>query len=592
MPNMLPVNPFIGTASKSLPSMDELRDILSYLDCADRDQWFKTFAILGRAYHRDGNVFNVAQEWARRYGGRNETADAKKEETEFYSSSLHDGPSIGALIAEAKAHGYTKTKYDSYVHQENAPVNAYFAEHVDICIQDPTGPVMGDIERLLRIVNVTASSILGYWLYYAPVSDNPTRLQFINESRKYFRYVPSQFRKIFTALFDYCNSHTSFDVNDFKSWCKENELNCTREEIENLAAAEDIPSAPDRAWNQLATMYQASWVLLCCQQMQQCMNSMLSPQTTFDDAVRAKNKLFENMLEVQKIDHKTLRDFASEARQGIYELIDPDIRANNFIPTGYAAIDNHIYGYRRGKVTLFAAHSGMGKTWFGVDTSFHVVTEFKGRVLFLSTEMDTRSIITRYFAVQHNYPLTPKELKQLADNGDLTEALQNTKALADNGLSLSVIGNTSGGLSINDIENAIASASIQSPLDLVVVDYLQNVTNDNLGRNPSSFDRNKDTMSRLDSLATRYNCAILALTQLNNPNRKQGGGAPNLYDIAECTYVVQPAAAVLLMYKVANSLDPSKQDIKLTVAKSRYHTCTDIPLLGIRKAGGGFEFSA
>lgn len=588
LPNLFPV----GVISKSLPSKEELREILSYLDSSDRDQWFKVFAILGRAYRRNPEILEVAREWSRNYGGRNEAADAKKEDNEFYTASLRDGPSIGALIADAKNHGYTKTHYERLVREENSPCAAYFADHVDVCIQDPVTPVMGDEERLLRTAEICANDSLGYWLFYATPSDDQLRLQFLNEHRKYFRFMPPRYRKGYATLLDYCSKHKTFDVSDFKAWCKENALDLTPEDVDSFANVNTIPATPDRTWEQMHTMYEAAWRLLFCQQMRNSISTVLSSQYSFDDAQRVRRALFERSKEVPKSSIMDGDDFAYGARMEIDDLMSIDGPFSSYISTGYEAIDQLILGYRRGGVTLFAARSGVGKTWFGVDTSYRVAVESKKRVLFISSEMDPNSVAARFLAVMNNISLSRKSLEANTKDGTLVSAYQNMAILKkENGISLRIMGNTEGGISIDDIEAEISNSALMEPVDLVVVDYLQNITNDNLGRNATSFDRNKDTMLRLDSMARRYNCAILALAQLNNPNRKQGNMAPNLYEIAECTYVVQPATAVLMLYKVPNSADQSKLDLKLSVTKSRYGSCTDVPMQVTRSNGGSFGFS-
>lgn len=112
------------------PSYDELKKILSFLPAADRETWFKTFAIVGRAYNQDASAYSACQEWARGYSGR-KPEDERKEHTEFYDSSRRSGPGIGALIKQAKSYGYKPpVSQNENVHVHGVPVGAITALEV------------------------------------------------------------------------------------------------------------------------------------------------------------------------------------------------------------------------------------------------------------------------------------------------------------------------------------------------------------------------------------------------------------------------------------------------------------------------------
>ena len=87
------------------PTYEELREILSHLNYADRDQWYQTFAIVGREYPNDSTAFDICKQWSSQYSGR-KPEDESKEREEFYNQSKREGAHIGSLIDEAKKSGY------------------------------------------------------------------------------------------------------------------------------------------------------------------------------------------------------------------------------------------------------------------------------------------------------------------------------------------------------------------------------------------------------------------------------------------------------------------------------------------------------
>lgn len=586
--------------NQSLPDAEALQQILSYLDCNDRDLWFKTFAILGRAYHCDERVLAIAQNWARKCSSRKENDDAKKERTEFYHSSQRQGPGIGALIAEAKRHGYKATTYDSFVHEHEAPNSAMVMGDVGISIREAEVTPESPQGALLGAAQKAANRALRFWIYYALPDENAERRRFLNENRKYFKFLPRDHRLMAAALTDYCNTHDTYGPQDFSEWCESHSLSEVPKLMQKVNITDSIPECAEHTWDLIQDAYQAGWRLLAMQRAQDLVFELQDLSIPFEGTDKLVNHFVKEVAKASEYEVLDVQDWAPRARNAVMDFIDLSSNIRTFIPTGYDAIDRHILGYRRGEVTIFAAHSGVGKTWFGVDSSLKVAIERKARVLFVSTEMSTDAVLMRYFSCMNGVNLDRKTLSDLNEQGKLTAAFQHTAKVCVDAEFMRIQGNVMGGLSIDQIESAVADASTVQPVDLVVVDYLQNVINDNLGRNASGFDRNKDTMGRLDRIARRFNCAVLALAQLNNPNRKVSANqAPNLYDIAECTYVVQPAAAVLMMYKVnLDALRGSKKPedkgtiLNLSVVKSRYGTNTDAPLTVIRKNGSNFDFFA
>ena len=627
--------------------LDELRKILNYLDYCDREQWYKTFAILGREYGADMDVLHVAQEWSRKYPHR-KPKDELQEQREFFQSSKRSGPGIGALIAEAKRHGYevprhykkfsgddgsssgydpndlslirpdlqakakAKAKaqaqaqaqtmgqgqgqsqaqssasassasaaasdaastfasaaadakvmgdaqglgpdqgaaeFDSEVIYSNKVV---FVEQLEPLAADC--PVDSDESKLYDSVQSKANAILKFWLYTAGNGNVPDRVNFLTENKKFFGFFPVEQRVIIEALYEFCKSHEDYSISEFLQWCKlEGLYDVFDQGVLNTVLDTETIQSKDMARDYMRYLYEDSYTLMLWQRA--CLFAAGVLKRSFKANTSAVRYFFEESLPVMEGETAPVEQWPADVRAEVIERIDEKPNMERFVPSGYAHIDEHIMGFRRGEVTIFAAHSGVGKTWFALDTTVRLLNTFpNARVLFISSEMSVREIELRFYGLLNDISLLKHDLQRLAKDGNkLLDSFKKLDSFAESRYDITLYGNKSGGTSIDDIEALVSGLSASKRLDLVVVDYIQNIVNETLpnkNNNTSTFDRVRNTMNRLDRLANTYNCAVLSLAQLNNPNRKQGQNLPpNLYDIAECTYMVQPAAAVLMMYK-------------------------------------------
>ena len=427
-------------------------------------------------------------------------------------------------------------------------------------------------------------------------ADQVARSKFLIEHQHQLHFYPEDVRTYFEAMTRFNAVNNKFEYGDFVEWSNLNVPGFDEPTMFGLTNAQEVIS-PALYEEFFDKMFKASWQLLSAQLARELSDKLMS--SSYDAAQNAVAQFAQdtargsNGIVVQTIDQ-----IVPTACELIPQIIDPRQAGRFYIPTGYGEIDQYIYGYRRGEVTLFAAHSGVGKTWFGVDTARLALS--KGlRVLFISTEMDPQSISLRLFCnitgVENPRPyqaghaeLTETDRLMIKERIDFYQGKSETvdQFIKSSSGYLEIIGKRFGGISIEEIEQSVAVASVIKPLDLVVVDYLQNVNNDHFGdRNTPNYMRVKNTMERLTHMSNQYHCATLALAQLNNPNRKtSSNAAPNLYDIADATAVVRDAAAVLMMYRDESELT------KLKITKSRYGTLSESDLTITRASGSRFSF--
>lgn len=583
--------------SNALPSHSELAKILSHIDPSDRDKWYQTFLIAGRDYNQDRAVFDICQNWSRQYQGRT-AEDERHEQHDFFKGSKGEGSHIGTLIMWAKERGYKPPKPE---HEESGNIPAMGA----IVWHQAPGPVLHKLpqnasesaKNMEATAQLCSRTLLrSLLLGCITESDLVARSEFLVKHKHQLHFFPEDVRTYFDALTQYNVVTNNFSYTDFVEWCNLNVPGFHEPTMFELISAQEVIS-PELHEEFFDKMYKASWRLLTAQLARELSNTLES--SSYNAAQNAANKFTQDIM--TGVDGLTKYDkdkVATEPHDITPQIINPDLSARFYVPSGYTEIDQFIYGHRRGEVTIFAAHSGIGKTWFGVDTT-RLALDRNLRVLFISTEMDPQSISLRLFCniagVESPRPyqskattLTDTDYAMIKERIDFYQSKGKTvKEFVDKSQGfLEIIGKNFGGISIEEIEQSVAVASVVKPVDLVIVDYLQNVTNDSFGdRNTPNYMRVKNVMERLTHMSNQYHCATLALAQLNNPNRKNSSSAaPNLYDIADSTAVVRDAAAVLMMYRDENEVT------KLKITKSRYGNLTESDLTITRAPGSRFAF--
>lgn len=580
----------------TLPDRNELSKILSYLDCNDRDTWVKAFCICGREYHQDMGVFDTLQQWSSRYPNR-KPSDATHELHDFTRGSHRDGAGIGTLINMAKARGYQppKAKKDPAPQTIFGPA-VWQSKNVPVLHKLPENAAETALQ-LQDTTELTSRTLLKNFLFFSlSEEEQAVRGEFLARHKDQLQYYPEDVRAYFEALTVFSAQTARFSYGDFVSWLTVAMPTFNEQTLLELTDAHD-PISTELYEEFFNRMFQASWRLLSAQLAKELSDKLCT--TSYSRAQSAIDQFNQEvMVEANSVLKIDFMQGIESCQAIIPQIIDPAQSDKYYVSSGHSEIDRFIYGYRRGEVTLFAAHSGVGKTWFGVDTARLTLNRGK-RVLFVSTEMDPDSIYLRFYCniagvdSPRPYQLT-SPTPSAQDAALIQEKVEFYQGKRDFVIktyesakgNLQVMGKRTGGISIEEIEQALFISSITAPVDLVVIDYLQNIINDGFGnRTTSNYERVKNTMERLTRMCHEYSCATLALAQLNNPNRKTvANAAPNLYDIADSTYVVRDAAAVLMMYRDENDVT------RLKVAKSRYGNLTEGDLTLSRLPGSQFAF--
>lgn len=571
----------------NVPTHEELRNILSFVDNSDYDTWYKTFIACGRTYPNDPTAFSICQNWASSYGKR-DAQTAKQEQNAFYkSSNTRSGVGIGWLINRAKTGGY-KPPHKEWKDKDFQPFNVTIKDNTAVTITEAIEEAkQGNHENgLLHTASLQIMNgihrVLDFWVFKSALYD-ADRIKFLSDCSNSFNLVPYPARRYLKALSDYCTltSQEPFNESKFIEWGELNIKGFNGNELNDLCNVDfdsdkftEI-SSPAEAKKYFDTATTQAWHLLIIKQCEELKDlaTLNCVRRDLDDAKQStKSKITELLASNSIIDQKvvTLRggaNIVAEAKKEILYKVDPSKAGEMYIETGYEAIDKKIRGIRREGTSIIAAHSGVGKTWLGVDLCRKML-ERNARVVFFSSEMGGGEIAARL--VQNYCDIGDGDLKMYFERDQLATNLKDKANLAgynttsfnsvferaesflnSHGQMIISCSNI-GDLSVEQMSAQLAALTQEGPIDLVVVDYLQNIRAESL-EGQYNLPRHLEVqtvMRAITKMSKEFKVPTVVLAQLNNPNRKPNGAnsQPNQYDIADSTSVVRDTTSVIALY--------------------------------------------
>lgn len=199
-------------------------------------------------------------------------------------------------------------------------------------------------------------------------------------------------------------------------------------------------------------------------------------------------------------------------------------------------------GAERGVMHVLAARTSVGKTALALQVAYaHASKPEAGRVLYVSIEMPTKMLRNRL--VSSLSGISRRELTLHVGIEDwLPRADEAGRALAESSLEIN-----DSARRIDEIESLVSNLAARSRIDMLVVDYLQQVAPDRGLTNASRHVQIAEISARLIDLARRHDFALVALAQI----RRSGSGSPSLADLRESGSIEQDARTVVLMHRPA-----------------------------------------
>jgi replicative DNA helicase len=244
------------------------------------------------------------------------------------------------------------------------------------------------------------------------------------------------------------------------------------------------------------------------------------------------------------------------------------------VATGFREFDRMTSGLQFGELSIIGARPSVGKTALAIAILQRALTD-KVPVLFVTLEMSPAALIRRMASASCRIPL--RDLRDI--NPELFDR-DHVPKLAEFDLRLikaqfSCI-NGVRGITVGQIETAVARAVEETGCRLVILDYLQKV------RPEAKAEKRTYEVGaisgRLKEIAATHNVAMLSLAQLNRESDQGDGRLPRLSDLADSGQIERDADLVALLHRRRDEDDPNGSQAKLIVAKQRDGEVGIVPL--------------
>jgi replicative DNA helicase len=228
----------------------------------------------------------------------------------------------------------------------------------------------------------------------------------------------------------------------------------------------------------------------------------------------------------------------------------PEIINKYNVKVGYSGLDDKLWGLKPWDLSILAARPAMGKTAFALNIARNIwISEkedekwnkLKKSVAIFSLEMSKEQLTDRMIAASvwiNSWKLAKWELEdeEFSKVWDAMNELSKINIFIDD----------SAWWNLMDIKSKARRLKIQHWIDIIIIDYLQLMSNWN------SLNRVQEIseISRgLKSLARELGIPVIALSQLSRAVENRTDKRPILSDLRESGSIEQDADSVLMLYR-------------------------------------------
>ena len=219
---------------------------------------------------------------------------------------------------------------------------------------------------------------------------------------------------------------------------------------------------------------------------------------------------------------------------------NPDMIKDHRLHLGFKDLDHKFNGLKWWDMVILAARPSMWKTAFALNLAQNVWYNWKNVAIF-SLEMSKEQLTDRMIASAmqiDSWKLAKWELEdhEFAKIWEAMEKLSQANIYIDD----------SAGWNLVELKSKCRRLKIESWLDLIVIDYLQLMSNWN------SMNRVQEIseISRwIKSLARELNVPIIALSQLSRTVEQRPDKRPIMSDLRESGSIEQDADIIMMLYR-------------------------------------------
>jgi len=261
---------------------------------------------------------------------------------------------------------------------------------------------------------------------------------------------------------------------------------------------------------------------------------------------------------------------------------NPETVKQRRLYTWFKSLDEKLWGLKGWDMVILAARPSMWKTAFSLNVAQNVGFSGKNVAIF-SLEMSKEQLTDRMIASSiwiNSWKLAKGELEdeEFSKLGEAMEKLSSANIYIDDSPFWNLI----------DLKSKARRLKIEAWLDLIIIDYLQLMSNWN------SLNRVQEIseISRwIKSLARELNVPIIALSQLSRAVESRTDKRPILSDLTESWSIEQDADIVMMLYREEyyDEFTERKWITDITIKKNRNWPTWNVELMFDRTNQRFFE---
>lgn len=252
------------------------------------------------------------------------------------------------------------------------------------------------------------------------------------------------------------------------------------------------------------------------------------------------------------------------------------IVSRNVLNTDFPSLDRMSRGFKPGELILIAARPSVGKTAFALNIAANACLNHNKTVAIFSLEMPAHLLVKRTLAYVSKVSLSAMDEwggLSPADTGKLYDAY---RRLSETNLFIDDYSMNSP----TDVLSKCRRLKRESGLDLIIIDYLQLMSNGGRGRSSESRQMEVSEMSRsMKIYAKELDVPIILLSQMSRGVEQRNDHTPKLSDLRESGAIEQDADMVMFLHR-ENQFNPAVPEnlIQLLIRKNRNGPIGDINL--------------
>ena len=285
-----------------------------------------------------------------------------------------------------------------------------------------------------------------------------------------------------------------------------------------------------------------------------------------------------------------LVSLSDDTSKALWQINERFLNPGKFrgIQTGFRRFDRLTNGLHGGELIVLAARPGVGKSALAMNIVEHVAKQGKTVAVF-SLEMSNQQLIERLLSSMSTVPLEYIKSGQLpGGTSDLTKLRVAQETICS---SMRLYGNDYANIKPSEIASQCRRLKAQQGLDLVVIDYIQLMSDGSKSRSDGRQQEVAAISRALKLLAKELNVPVIALSQLKRDaeirnikgkDGSSGGGEPVLSDLRESGAIEQDADIVLFIHKETDGQGGTPK-YSLIIAKHRNGETANLPIYWIGK---------